>query len=60
MNLSGGVWPEFIVRVGLNFQLKGSLESFGGGGWLEFILRVGLNFQLKGSLESFWEGWGFT
>ena len=48
MNLSGGRGgsPEFILRVGLNFQLKGSLESFWGG-WLEFILRVGLNFQLK-------------
>ena len=53
MNLSGGggVCPEFIVRVGLNFQLKGSLESFWGV-CLEFIVRVGLNFQLKGSLES--------
>ena len=49
MNLSGGGgwgWPDFILRVGLNFQLKGSLESFGGD-WPEFILRVGLNFQLK-------------
>ena len=37
-----------MLRVGLNFQLKDSLESFWGVFGLEFILRVGLNFQLKG------------
>ena len=52
----GGGWPEFIPRVGLNFQLKSSAES--GGGSPEFIPRVGLNFQLKSSAESFW-GWGW-
>ena len=48
MNFQEELALIFSSRVGLNFQLKGSPESFWGwGDSPEFIPRVGLNFQLK-------------